>query len=446
VAALGFEEVVLPSLLGKVRDHIRELRADLAESEERLASVVEKVRALVAWRRPLLILRNFWMSHRNRQLAATKGVYTKWVQVLSGYIRAQDVPKLEATFRREFPDATVRIADPAPDEDVPVSITLPRFVKPIQLLINMFGLPHYATFDPSPFLVFNFYIFFGICFSDVGYGLMLIALSLYLIAKTRNYEGLNGFARLLLYAGVATVVFGAMLGSWFGDLYKPEYLGEAKPIHALAIALGIGMLNQWYGIALKIYGAARRRDWSTAFCDGVLWLIALPGLTVVIGGAFVPVPPVVSRIGIGMFALGALGLVLTQGRGNKNPLSRFLVGLVSLYGILGSYGCTAFIGDTLSYCRLLALGLTTSIVAMSFNMMADMLKAVPYVGIVLFVALIVLGHVFNFLISVLGAFVHSMRLVFVEFFGRFYAGGARPFQPLGFDSPGCVLKKTAGSP
>lgn len=114
---------------------------------------------------------------------------------------------------------------------------------------------------------------------------------------------------------------------------------------------------------------------------------------------------------------------------------------MSLYGIMGSYGITAFIGDVLSYCRLLALGLTTSIVGMTFNMLGGLLKDIPYVGIILFIIVVVVGHLFNFLISLLGAFVHSMRLIFVEFFGRFYDAGARPFQALGFDSPLCAMKK-----
>jgi V/A-type H+-transporting ATPase subunit I len=107
---------------------------------------------------------------------------------------------------------------------------------------------------------------------------------------------------------------------------------------------------------------------------------------------------------------------------------------------MGSYGITAFIGDTLSYCRLLALGLTTSIVAMAFNLLGGMLKGIPYVGTILFLLLLLIGHTFNFAISVLGAFVHSMRLIYVEFFGRFYETGSRPFQPLGFDSPACIMK------
>ena len=118
---------------------------------------------------------------------------------------------------------------------------------------------------------------------------------------------------------------------------------------------------------------------------------------------------------------------------------------MSLYGIMGSYGISAFIGDTLSYCRLLALGLTTSIVAMTFNLMAGMLKGSSLCRVLPLSAVLIIGHLFNFAISVLGAFVHSMRLIFVEFFGRFYEAGARPFRPLGFDSPACIMKEVGRS-
>lgn len=461
LAGLGFEEITLPALPGKVHDQMCQLRGGLVEYEDQLKKAKEKARELAAHRRSLHILKAFWTSVRRRQVAAANALHGKWIHLLSGYIRTKDMPRLEAAMQREFPHAVVLFEDPAPDEDVPVSLSLPYALRPITLLVQMFGLPPYRAFDPSPFILVNFYLFFGICFSDVGYGLMQVLFSAYLARKTRDYPGVNNLARMLFYAGLSTMVFGALLGSWFGDLYKPEFLGEgnvlqslqasfvvldplAKTMHALVIALLIGMLNQFYGIALKMYGALRRRDYATAVCDGLLWLITLPGLVILASTLFVTPPAPVFRVGVWMFLGGALGLVFTQGRSIKNPVGRLLAGVVSIYGIIGSYGCTAFVGDVLSYCRLLALGLTTGIVASTFNMMAGMVRDTPFVGMVLFLGVLAVGHVFNFGISLLGAFVHSMRLVFVEFFGRFYEGGARPFEPLGVDSPQCVVRKPVG--
>lgn len=459
LSGIGFEEVQLPRLTGTAPDHILELKADIAELELRIRETKVQIRALAQERRTLVTLKAFWLAAKKRGIAAGKALEGKWVRLLWGYITVKDIPRLESALKKEFPECYLLLEDPGPDEDVPVSLSLPHVFRPLSLLVEMFGLPNYRAFDPTPFLNFNFYLFFGICFSDVGYGVLLVLLASYLSKRTRPYEGVNNFARILLYSGISTIICGAFLGSWFGDLYEPKYLGEDnallwlqskfvvldpmnKTIVALLLALGIGVLNQFYGISLKMYGALKRGDWKTAVFDGLFWLLLLPGLLIMVSKLFVSTPPYIFNIGMWLFGSAALGLVLSQGRNLKNPFGKILGGLVSLYGIVGSYGITAFIGDTLSYCRLLALGLTTSIVGMTFNMLGGIVRDVPVVGFFLFVAVIVVGHLFNFAISLLGAFVHSMRLVFVEFFGRFYEGGSRPFEPLGFDSPLCILRKT----
>lgn len=462
---IGFEEIQLPKRSEKVIERIYELEADLEQYKKKIDDVSGKVRVLVQGegpiegRRPLLILKAYWTNIRNRQIAAMKGMEGKWVYIISGYIREKDIDRFNSMIKKEFPESVVTIDDPASDEDVPVSLSVPYIMKPIQLLTEMFGLPPYRSFDPTPFMQINFYVFFGICFSDVCYGIMLAMLGAYLNSKTREYTGVNNLSRILLYGGISSIIFGAITGSWFGDLYKPEYLGDGnlllrlqqrfvlidpmgKTIIALIIALGLGVLNQFFGITLKMYGAYKKRDFIGIFSDGICWIITLTGLLLMAGKVFADIPSAILNTGIVLFILGALGLIFTQGRAIKSLPGRIAGGIVSLYGIVGSYGITAFIGDTLSYCRLLALGLTTSIVAMAFNLMAGMLKDIPYVGMVLFVIVLAIGHIFNFLISALGAFVHSMRLIFVEFFGRFYEGGARQFQPLGFDTNMCIIKKT----
>ncbi len=458
LSRLSFVEINLPDFSETIGDHAKGLQEDLAQLSATMAETIAKVETLAPEHRTLITLKAFWTANRNECLALTKTVGGKWVHLLTGYIRTRDVDRFQTTFATEFPESAIVLEDPAPDEDVPVSLALPKAMRPLSLLVEMFGLPPYRSFDPTPYLHVNFYLFFGICFSDVGYGLMLIATSLYLIKRTKQYQGVADFGRILLMGGISTVIFGALLGSWFGDLYQPKYLGENNPllrlqsifaildpvsktIHALLIALFIGVLNQFFGIGLRMYGALREGDWKSALFDGFFWYLTLPGLLILVSKLFVNTPQPLYQTGIALFGAGALGLILTQGRDQKNPVARILSGMVSLYGIVGSYGITAFIGDTLSYCRLLALGLTTSIVGTTFNMLGGLMKDIPYVGLLLFVLIVVAGHLFNFVISLLGAFVHSMRLIFVEFFGRFYDAGGRPFRPLGFDSPLCEMKK-----
>jgi len=458
LASAGFEEILLPAASARVADRISELQGDLDEAQGHVRDIESKVKAFEDCRRPLKVLRAFWESKKTLYQARANAVNGKWVHILTGYIREKDVEQLDEMLKRDFPTASMQVEDPAADDDVPVSISLPPLVRPIQMLINLYGLPNYRSFDPSPFMVVNFYLFFGICFSDMAYGIMLVALSWYIMSKTRQYESLYNFAKLLLFCGFSTIIFGGLLGSFFGDLYTAQYMGEnnlllrfmstvrvidplEKPVVVLVMALFIGMMNQFYGIALKIYGALRRGDKAEAICDGLTWLVILPGFVVLISSAFVPVPKALLNVGLVVFFIGAAALVLTQGRASKGIVGKVMTGLISLYGVVGTYGLTAFIGDTMSYCRLLALGLTTSIIGISFNMIAGLLRPVPVAGIVLFILVVIVGHLFNFAISVLGAFVHSMRLIFVEWFGRFYSGGAKPFAPLGFNSRSAILVK-----
>ncbi|MBI3925680.1 MAG: hypothetical protein HY319_09080 [Armatimonadetes bacterium] len=458
LAGLGFEEALLPGVSGKPLAVIRELEAELQRAEAAFEAATEQIRALAVHRRTVTILKAYWTSRRGREQAAAKSLQGKWVHVLCGWIRVRDLPKLRESLAGEVPGAEIVLEDPGPEDEVPVSLSMHHTWRPIQGLVSMFGLPPYRDFDPSPFLLVNFYVFFGICFSDVGYGVMLVLFSLWLAHRNREHTAANDFARNLLYAGLSTIVFGVLLGSWFGDL--PKYLGEGnfllalqqrfamldpltRILDALLLALGIGILNQFYGIAVKMYGALRQGDWTTAICDGLFWLIALPGLVIMAARMFVDLPPALWNTGLALFLTGSLGLVLTQGRDVKHPVGRLLTGVVSLYGIVGSYGFTAFLGDVLSYCRLLALGLTTGIVANTFNMLADMAGSAPVVGPLFFIVILLAGHVFNFLISLLGAFIHSMRLIYVEFFGRFYEGGSQPFRPLGFDSPLAAVREPA---
>jgi len=458
LSANAFEEITLPQITGTVAEQIKALEGDLDELQKRMQNIGTKVNELAEHRSSLLVLKAFWEDNRKLTVSGVNCAQGKWVQVVTGYVREKDCDKLESAIRSDFTNVDILKEDPSSEDVPPVSISLSSTVRPIQMLVNLFGLPAYNSFDPSPFIMPTFLLFFGICFSDVAYGVMLILLSSYIMYKTKPYDGIYNFARLLLYAGMSTVVFGFLLGSWFGDLYMPKYLGEGnimykimtttqvidplqKPIVVLMIALTIGMFNQFYGIALKMYGALLRGDKEEALFDGLLWLVILPGFVIMVAKMFAPVPPILFALGLLLFVVGAIGLVLTQGRASSSMVSRLVTGVISLYGIVGTYGITAFIGDTMSYCRLLALALTTGIVALSFNMMADLLRPIPYVGIFLFIFVLIIAHVFNFLISVLGAFVHSMRLIFVEFFGRFYVTGSKPFAPLGFDSKTAILRK-----
>ena len=462
----GFRVLEYPA--GRVPPAERHAQIEREEQSARAAAAAvreEQLRAMPdGLERALRLARGYWESGQRRGENAQKILSSGRVGVLRGYLRAAEAAKIIGKLEAEFPGVGIAVADPEPDDAVPVSLASSRFFRPARLLVSMFGLPNYFSLDPTPYLMFVFLAFFGICFADVVYGLLLSWIGWKLMRRYREQEGLREFFRLFLYCGVSAIVFGVLTGSWAADVYNPDYLGAdnillrlvrkttlldmlAKPLIALIAALAIGVLNQFYGIAMRVLTNLRRKDWAGALYDGVFWLAYLSGLLLYalssligFGGSVLP------RVALGAVGLSAVGLILTQGRDQPTRGGKLAYGLISLYGIVGGYGTTSFIGDVLSYSRLLALGLNTYIVGMSFNIIARIIPqilasvlpflksffALPVVTGVIVVAVMVVGHLFNFFMSIMSAFVHSARLILLEFFGRFYQGDGKEFQPHGF--------------
>jgi len=456
-----FKELPFPAVSGSVKDHAQKLVSEMDCVIREHDAIHRRFLELAGDWRPLEIVLGYWENERSKMAAQDRCAVSKRIFAIVGYVKTKDRTRLDSMLCEGFPQASVFFEDPSPSDKTPVSITLNRFFQPARLFIDMFGLPNYFTFDPTPFVLVSFLIFFGLCFGDVFYGLFLTAFSAWMIQKYRRSESLSNFMKLFLYAGVSTMVFGALTGGWAGDLYNPAYLGEnnlllrikeritlldvlSKPVVALVAAICLGILNQFYGIALRMYGELRRKNVVNALCDGLLWLIMLPGFLILLSDVFIKVPEDVYRVGKYMAILGAIGLVCTQGRNEKGIAAKIFTGIVSLYGIVGTYGCSSFIGDILSYTRILALSLTTTIIGMAFNIVAVLFKTGTALGTVLFVIALISGHLFNFTMSILGAFIHPARLIFLEFFGRFYEGGAPRFQPYGFGNQRIILIEKRG--
>jgi len=453
LAEYGFEELELPDLAGTAAERTGSLRGRLSELRAEQGRAIAEIKTLAGERVRVEVLLAWQESQRRKARAAGETLASARIALVVGYVRERDLGEFESLMAERFPQAQVALASPSPTDNVPVSITLGPILKPLQLFINMFGLPSYFSFDPTPFLSVSFLVFFGFCFSDVLYGTMLITLCIYMMRKYRLYPGVRSFFHLFLYAGIATVAFGVISGSWGGNLY--EYLGEGNvfkriaqrtmlidPIGKATVVLGaaiaLGVLNQFYGLVLKGYGALLRRDYVSLVGDSIAWLVLLGSLLVGGLGAILGLGPAAEWGALGAGAVAVVVLLFTQGRGEKTFIGKAVVGVVSLYGIVGGYGVAAFVGDILSYSRLLALGLTTAVIAWAFNQIASLFMGVTVanvqVGIAIFALLAALGHVFNFAVSILGSFVHPARLVLLEFFCRFYEGGGERFAPLGFES------------
>ena len=456
LASLSAGREEIPTVETTTRERLEALAAEKASLLTELERLDGECREFAVKNgRDVELAFGYWQSEMHRAEGHEKILASQRIGVAHGYLPAAELDRFAKEVREKFKGEVIA-EDPRPGEAVPVKLRLHRFFRPAALLVDMFGAPDYFSIDPTPFVAFIFLIFFGLCFSDAIYGIALIAVGAALARKFWRQEGLRSFFQLFVYAGVSTFIFGALLGSWASDLHK--YLGAGNVLErirnlvphfdaldrvmvGLVGTIFIGIISQYFGIAIRMWRDWRKGDFKGVIFDGGLWFPYLTGWIIVAAGLFMKLAPNLRIVGLSLLGVGGIGLVLTQGRDQESLAGRFLVGMVSLYGIFGAYGAQSFISDTISYSRLLALGLTTGIVGLAFNLLGSIANALAStvsggagVGIALFALIVLFGHTFNFFMSIIGAFVHSARLILLEFFGRFYEVGGLKYEPFGMRS------------
>ena len=374
---------------------------------------------------------------------------TNYAFIIAGWIKKHDFEKIKSTLSQATEEFDIFPVMPAKDEKPPIALENPVPFSPFELITKIYGTPKYNEWDPSIALSFFFALFFGICLGDFGYGLILAGFSIYFLKKYRLPEGGKNLFKLLLFGGGVAAVVGILTGSYLGLSPKdiPMALFPLKnlltsiqiidpirsPLTMLLFSLALGVTQILFGIILQFALKLRNKDYVSAVLDDALWFFFLSSLVFLIISSVMSLTTakIASYLSIG----GAAALVLTQGRHKKNIIQKFLSGLLSLYKVSG------YMGDTLSYSRLLALGMSTTIIGSVINILAGMVKGgVPILGVILMFVLLVVGHIFNLIIGTLGAFVHSTRLQMVEFFSKFYEGGGREFRPYRREAEYTILK------
>ena len=368
------------------------------------------------------------------------------VFVITGYIPAESAPALEKELTEKF-EAYVELETPAEDEDVPVKLKNNAFAAPVEGVLESYSMPGRKEIDPSTLMAVFYYFLFGMMLSDAGYGLLMVIGCGIALAKFKNMEeSLRKFLKMFLYCGISTVFWGAMFGSFFGDavtvigktFFNVDIAIPAlwftplnEPMRLLLFSFLIGVIHLFAGLGAQFYQLARQGLWKDAIFDvvfwymlvggGILYLLSMQMFADMVSLGFT-LPAAVGTAGAIAAGIGAVGIVLTAGRESKSPFKRLLKGLYGLYGV------SSYLSDILSYSRLLALGLATGVIASVFNQMGAMLGNSP-AGVAVFVFAFLVGHTLNLGINVLGAYVHTNRLQFVEFFGKFFEGGSRKFNP-----------------
>jgi V/A-type H+-transporting ATPase subunit I len=409
---------------GRPADVIAELDAEIRALREHESALVERLREIEdRFATPLLTLHEELGIEKVRMLSRLNFGRTNHTVVIEGWVAKKEARACEKLCLGVTDGhAFCSFADPGDDEDVPIVYDNPAWLRPFELITTMFARPNYDEIDPTFFTAPLLIIFFALMLGDAVYGLLIVLLGIVLKnGLGRVSPSVRDMSIILMVSGAATVVSGILQGGYMGDLL-PRFFGIQppfvlinalkSPIEFLQIALVIGVLQINLGLILAAYQNLRRKRLRLLAHEQVSWFLIQPGAAVMIFEFFGwGVPGDLVRIPA--YAVAVIGIALV------------------LYdkGLLGLFDFTGFLGDWLSYARLLALALATGGIAMTVNILTQMVSGDHPVLMIAAVMVFVIGQTFNFVLQTLGAFIHSLRLQFVEFFGKFYSGGGKEFTP-----------------
>ena len=438
--ALSFARPMSPtSKIPKVKaEKLREKSERLTKENEK---ALEEIETFVEKRGDIQTTQDYFRIRADKYNVINNLDHSKYVFIIEGFVPEEDCEKLEALCER-VATCTVEFSDAG--EDAPVKLKNNKFAEPAQGILTMYSPPGKTDIDPTPVLAFFFYFFFGMMFSDAGYGILMVIATTLMIKIFRPDKKMKNNLKLFQFCGVSTTLWGLVFGSIFGDapaaLYNyftgtsvtmkqllpwPTLDPQKDALLLMVVSIAFGLVHILIGMGCKFIVCAKQKDWGGAFFDTGLWMLLLVGIAVLaIGMLTIPVLTTVGAV----IAIGcAVGLVLTQGRSKKGILGKAIGGLASLYDI------TSYISDLLSYSRLLALGLTTGVMAQVFNMLSTMMGKSVF-GFIFMLVIFIVGHLVNIGLNALGSYVHTMRLQYVEMFGKFYEGGGNEFQPFSLQS------------
>lgn len=401
------------------KDAIDNFIRDISNMEDSILNRVCEIKESEKYIDSFKALYDYYTTIRERIVAGDSILNSKKTFYLEGWVPEKAFYKVKCELEKLNTAYYVDFREPKDGEEFPIILENNKFVEPFEVVTEFYSLPKSNEIDPDFVMAPFFFVFYGMMIGDAGYGIVLSLLT-FIVLRLIPLEGMaKKLVQILMLGGISTLIWGAMFGSWFGNLIKlkPLWFDPLKdPMKLLVFSFILGVIHVYVAMAIKAFITIKEGKILDAIFDQGFWYIFLTGLMMFL-------IPATASIAKYVAITGAILLVLTQGRSKKNIIMKFLSGLLSLYS------ATSFLGDVLSYSRILALGLATSVVATVMNTIALLFKGNIILYILFTPIVMIIGHSFNIVINALGAFVHSSRLQYIEFFGKFYKGGGKAFTP-----------------
>lgn len=427
-------------------EYKKDLEAEIAKTQEQVKQLESELAECAVSRQDLELISDYYRTRAEKYRILGEIPQTASTFAISGYVPAAKADAIVKELSEHY-GAAAETEGIKEEEEPPVLLHNNRFSESVEGVLASFGLPAKGEIDPT-FFTSIFYVFlFGLMLSDAAYGLIVsLACGIVLLKFPRMETNLRKSVQLFFWCGLSTLFWGVLFGGYFGDaldVISETFFGHKisipalwfvplnEPMRMLLYSMLFGVIHLFTGLALKGYMYIRDHKYMDFVCDVIFWYMLLLGLIGLlipssmfagIAGKQIVFPTALNAAAKWSAILGAVGIVLFSGRSSKNPALRIALGAYDLYNITG------WLSDVLSYSRLLALGLATGVIASVVNQMGSM-GGKSIGGVILFIIVFVIGHVFNMAINLLGAYVHTCRLQYVEFFGKFYEGGGKPFEP-----------------
>ncbi len=415
------------SVSGTPEEEMKKRKESLEKMKEEKKKLQAEIKSMAGHLARFEEVYEYLLNLRLRYAAENNFLRTGSVNVIEGYIPTDKTDAFRKAVEKTQEGAYYLELAEAKKEDVSVPILLKngKFAEAFESLTTMYSLPTYDGIDPTPLFAPFFFAFFGMMIGDWGYGIILMVLTGVALKIANLEKGQRLMMRFLFYLSFSTIAWGLMFGTFFGAAFPGFALINPSTEYQklLIVSIAFGGIHLFYALGIKAYLAIRDGKPLDALYDVGFWYMALMGaivflLTMVLGN----LPEVLGTISLVVMVIGMVGIILTGGRENETPVGKLAGGMYSLYGISG------YIGDFVSYSRLMALGLSGGFIATAINMMVGMLFDMGIPGMIAGVIVFLGGQAFNLFLSALSAYVHTSRLTYVEFFGKFYDGGGKPFK------------------
>ncbi len=452
--SFSFQYVRLHHLKGTVKENIERLNKDLNALADGYNTVVKQAKEFLPSLFSIMSVYDFLYLKKERGVALSSTKTSKKTIIFQGWICKKDINILLKLIKEKQVLCEVIISEPQKTDNPPVVLENKQPIKPFEYITSVYGVPQRFEIDPTPFLAPFFFIFFGFCLTDAGYGIVIFLLSIWAILKFKPKGEVFYLLWILCLGGISTIFFGALCGGWFGNapsmlansfpVFKPAAdftarIGVLDPManpqnamNLMLIALGLGVVHILCGNIAGLINNIKNNLWRDAIMDQGFMLILLTGILGMIFSGTGVAPGSLKNMFLIFLSLGTAGIIIFAGRSYNNIGFRIFNGFYSAYN-----AWAGFLADVLSYSRLWALGLVTGVMATTVNMLAVQTGQIfwalpvigPLAGITVGFLIILFGHTFAIAINILGALIHTSRLQFVEFFSKFFKGGGKTFVP-----------------